>query len=594
MAGPDSDDPLRRDFRLFLVVIWRHLKLPDPTALQLSIAWWLQHGPDREIIEAFRGAAKSWITAAYALWLLYCNAQKKVLVASGSLKRAVAFTQFCLQLIREVPILKHLEPHNWQRQSSQSFDVGPATPDQNPSFMASGVMGQTVGFRADEIVADDVETNTNSLTVLMREKIAEAVKEYESILKPNGKIKFLGTPHDYDTLYNRLAKKGYTIRVWPARFPSNKEALVYGAKLAPYVRHRLRKDPSLVGQSVEPSRFTESDLLQRETAMGKSEFRLQFMLDTSLSDADRYPLKLHNLIVMGLDHRTGPDLVAYGRSEDKVLKDLPAMGFEGDLFYGPQSVDQKFSPYSSITATIDPSGRGADETSLCIGAELHGTLYLLYCMGWKKGAAPETLKAIAKALVQFRVNTVIIESDFGDGMFAALLKPYIEKAWIKANAINDPQQPKPEEGGTVIEEIKSGQTQKELRILRVLEPVTQNHRIVVDLACIEADYESVRSREEDGEEAKHRYSLFYQYTHLTRERDSLPHDDRIETLGMLAAHYAEQLGVDPGLMAKRADEERTDEDLKAMFDDADEVGGYDNHPASKSPPNLRPGFPHRR
>jgi hypothetical protein len=576
-------------------VVWRHLGLPDPTPLQLSIAWWLQHGPDRAIIEAFRGAAKSWITAAYVLWLLYCDPQKKVLVVSGSLKRAVAFTQFCLQLIREMPQLRWLEPKPNQRQASQAFDVGPATPDQTPSFMAAGVMSQTVGFRSDAIIPDDVETNTNSLTVLMREKIREAVKEYESIIKPGGAIKFLGTPHDYDSLYNYLSKRGYTIRIWPARYPNRADQRVYGDKLAPYILHCLRKDPSLVGQTVEPTRFTEEDLRRRELAMGKSEFRLQFMLDTSLSDTDRYPLKLANLMAMGLDHRRGPDLVAWGKSDDLVLRQLPSMGFDGDFFYAPASISPDFSDYTTVVGALDPSGGGKDETGLAIGAELHGILYLLYCNGWRQGSSPDTMREIARAIVRFRCHHLIIESNFGDGMYASLLRPFIEDEWRKANAPGPQTSPREEAGGTTVEDVRSGQTQKEIRILRILEPVTQGHRLVVNVECIEQDYESVRARDEDGEEAKHRYSLFYQMTHLTRERDSLPHDDRIESLAMLAGHFAEALGVSPENMARNRDEERIQDELEALFEDADEIGGHSRAaPATNSPANLRPGYAHRQ
>jgi hypothetical protein len=52
-----------QDFRVFLTMVWRHLNLPDPTPVQLDIAHWLQHGPRRKIIEAFRGVGKSWITS---------------------------------------------------------------------------------------------------------------------------------------------------------------------------------------------------------------------------------------------------------------------------------------------------------------------------------------------------------------------------------------------------------------------------------------------------------------------------------------------------------------------------------------------------
>ena len=83
------NDPLKADFRRFLALIWRHLKLPTPSPVQLSLAWWLQHGPTRAVILGFRGMAKSWITGAFILRNLYCDPQRKILVVSASLDRAV-------------------------------------------------------------------------------------------------------------------------------------------------------------------------------------------------------------------------------------------------------------------------------------------------------------------------------------------------------------------------------------------------------------------------------------------------------------------------------------------------------------------------
>ena len=88
-------EPFDKDFRYFLVLVWRHLQLPDPTPVQLDIAYYMQHGSRRRIIEAFRGVGKSWMAAAYTLWLLRNDPQKKIMVVSASKTRADDFSQFC-------------------------------------------------------------------------------------------------------------------------------------------------------------------------------------------------------------------------------------------------------------------------------------------------------------------------------------------------------------------------------------------------------------------------------------------------------------------------------------------------------------------
>ena len=199
------ESKLHDDFRYFLTAVWTHLSLPAPTRAQLCIAEYLQHGPKRLQIQAFRGVGKSWITAAFVLWTLFNNPDKKIMVVSASKDRADSFSIFCQRLILEVPWLSQLKPKNDdQRWSRISFDVGPAAPHQAPSVKSVGITGQLTGSRADLMVLDDVEVPNNSMTELQREKLLQLVTECESILTPkrDSRIMFLGTPQTTFTVYN--------------------------------------------------------------------------------------------------------------------------------------------------------------------------------------------------------------------------------------------------------------------------------------------------------------------------------------------------------------------------------------------------------
>lgn len=573
LRDPYGRDPeLMSDFRNFLCIIWEFLGLPVPSAVQLSLAWWLQHGPDRQVILGFRGMAKSWITGAFILWTLYCDPQEKTMVISASLDRAVQTVQWCLALIREMPELQFLQPGPLQRSSARQFDVGPATPAQSPSMRAAGITSQMAGSRAGLIVPDDIEIPTNSMTTLMREKIAEAVKECDAILTPGGKIKFLGTPQVDDSLYPKLTKRGYTMRIWPARFPDKKMQTKYGDRLSPWILSQLEANPTLIGHSVWPGRFSDADLNARELSYGRSGFALQFMLDTSLSDADRYPLKLRDLIVYAMDPTFAPDIIAWGNDSKLIHNDLPVMGFEGDRYYGPASKSETVAKFNSITAWIDPSGRGGDETSIAIIGELHARLFLLFSDGHRDGYTPSTLKALADALVRYRVNKVWIEDNFGDGMFTQLITPVIHKAWEDYNAKNPNDR-----GGTDIESIRSPKVQKELRILSVLEPATQQHRVVVSTEVIERDYKSVQAYSElIGTDTTHQYSLMHQFSHLSRERDCLLHDDRLEALAGAISTYSDMLGINPWESANQRLEERLQAELDELILEENEITGDGN------------------
>ena len=102
-SAEEIEEKLKGDFRVFLGVIWDHLNLPEPTPVQYDIAQFLQHGPKRQIIQAFRGVGKSWVTSAFVLWQLYKDPQMKIMVVSASETRANDFSIFCKRLITQVP-----------------------------------------------------------------------------------------------------------------------------------------------------------------------------------------------------------------------------------------------------------------------------------------------------------------------------------------------------------------------------------------------------------------------------------------------------------------------------------------------------------
>ena len=160
-----------KDFRNFLYLVWKHLKLPEPTPIQYDLAHYLATGSSRTIISAYRGCGKSWITSAYVLWRLLLDPQLNILVVSASKNRADDFSTFCLRLLYEMDILKHLYPKDNQRQSKISFDVAPALASHQPSVKSLGITSQITGSRASVVICDDVETSGNTQTQLMREKL---------------------------------------------------------------------------------------------------------------------------------------------------------------------------------------------------------------------------------------------------------------------------------------------------------------------------------------------------------------------------------------------------------------------------------------
>jgi Autographiviridae terminase large subunit len=519
----ESRDYLAR-FANFASLVWDHLGLPPLTPVQIDMAEYLQFGGDRIVLEAFRGVGKSWLTSAFVLWVLLRNPQEKILVVSASKQRADDFTTFCMRLIREMDILMDLAPREGQRDSKISFDVGPSDAAHAASVKSVGITGQLAGSRADRIVADDVEVPNNSATQMMRDKLSESVKEFDAIIKPAEdapwrQIIYLGTPQCEESLYNKLPDRGYKVRIWPARYPNKKQRDTYGSKLAPRIKQLVEADENIVGQPTDPKRFGDLDLVEREASYGRSGFALQFMLDTRLSDAERYPLKLADFIVLPLDRDRAPVKIAWGKSNDLVVSDVPVVGFSGDRFYRPAWIADDYAEYTGAVMVIDPSGRGRDECAYAVTKMLHGTLFLLASGGYIQGYTPETLEALCMTARDFKVNRVQIEANWGDGMFTALIKPVMQRVYP-----------------CTIEEVKHS-VQKEKRIIDTLEPMLNQHRLVVSSEVIQKDYDSTKHM---PQEDALRYQLFYQLTRITKEKGSLNHDDRLDALAMAVAYWIEQ------------------------------------------------------
>ena len=527
------------DFRNFVFLVWKHLTLPHPTPVQYDICQYLQDGPRRLCIQAFRGVGKSWITSAFVCWSLLRNPQEKILVVSASKSRADDFSNFTKRLINEMPILSHLTAGPNQRDSNIAFDVGPARASHAPSVKSIGITGQLSGSRSSIIVADDVETPSNSQTQMMRDKLSETIKELDAVLTPNGRVIFLGTPQSEMSLYQILPERGYEIRCWPARYPEESKIESYQGRLSPIISDYIGKHDA--NDPVDPDRFNNEDLLEREASYGRSGFALQFMLDTTISDANRYPLKLSDFIVMDIDKELIPCKAVWGSEPKKIINELPNVGLTGDHWYRPMWLSEEFASCTGSVMAIDPSGRGSDETGYAVVKMLNGQLFLTDFGGFLGGYDTSTLTQLAKIARTEQVNYIIIEANFGDGMFEALFKPVLAKYYA-----------------VTIEEIKSN-IQKERRIIDTLEPVLNQHRLIIDPKLIRKDFDDTPDV---------RYQLFYQLTRITRDRGSLVHDDRLDALSMAVAYWVEQMAKDVDLALQEHKDNKLDDALEKFMESA--------------------------
>jgi len=513
---------LKDDFKLFLQALWQQLDLPSPTRAQYSIADYLQHGPKRLQIQAFRGVGKSWITGAFVLWTLFNNPEKKIMIISASKERADNMSIFLQKLIIETPWLSHLRPKSDDaRWSRISFDVN-CSPHQAPSVKSVGITGQLTGSRADLMILDDIEVPGNSMTEMMREKLLQLCTEAESILTPkqDSRIMYLGTPQTTFTIYRKLAERNYKPFVWPARYPrklSNYEGL-----LAPQIQEDIDRGVE-AWDVTDPDRFDSEDLIEREASMGRSNFMLQFMLDTTLSDAEKFPLKMADLVVTAVNPAECPDSVVWCSDPSNVIKDLPTVGLPGDYFYKPMQLQGEWLPYTETICSVDPSGRGTDETAAAFLSQRNGFIYLHEMRAYKDGYSDNTLLDILRGCKKFGVTKLLIETNFGDGIVAELFRKHLQQT---KQAID-------------IEEVRAN-VRKEDRIIDTLEPVLNQHKLIVNRSVVEWDF---NSNKDEAPENRLLYMLFYQMSRMCREKGAVKHDDRLDCLAQGVKYYTDALAI---------------------------------------------------
>lgn len=509
----------------------------SPTWMQHDIASYLQHGPRNLMIQAQRGEAKSTITAMFGVWSLIQNPKTRVVIVSAGESTANEIATLVKNMILTVDTLECLRPDKsaGDRTSTEAFDVHHSLKgiDKSPSVACVGIGANLPGKRADLVIADDIESPKNSLTATMREGLSRQAKEFSAWCSTDwARIVYLGTPQSTDSIYNALAQQGFDIRIWPGRYPTIEEMKNYGAYLAPSLRERLEADPSLQigggllgdkGKPTDPDLFDEEKLLEKWRIWAESGFQLQYMLNTALLDALRFPLKLSNVIVMnGGDGKNYPLVVTRGFGP-QALKQFTSAGFNFQMST-PHTVSTEMNALQGIYMHVDPAGGGinGDETGYAVTGFLNGTVYLLAAGGIPGGYEIEPLTQLADIAARWKPNSIGVEKNMGFGAFVKVWMPILQKVWQ----------------GNIEEEFVHGQ--KEARIIGTLEPVIGRGALVVMEDVIEQDNAST---ERYGAQ-KQVYSLFYQLAKMARTRNALKHDDRADALEGAVRKWLAQIAID--------------------------------------------------
>jgi predicted phage terminase large subunit-like protein len=335
-----------------------------------------------------------------------------------------------------------------------------------------------------------------------------------------GRVIFLGTPQIKESIYNTL-KDNYVVTKFPAVMPDlNIESEVED------VNDWVLQSGLETGAPTQPERFPTEVLLERQAKIGPRLFSLHYKLDTTLADAAKYPLKLSDLVVIDVHPEMAPEKVVWASAT--ANRTIPSFGLAGDKIYDPMWIAPHFVPYTQTAMFVDPSGRGKDETSICIASTSNGFIYIHELLGLEGGYSNATLQQIAKLAYQYKIKLIRVESNFGDAMFCQLLRPIIGETC----------------GQVAIEDFRVTGA-KETRMINALEPVMAQHRLVFNAKAIK------------DKETQH------QITRLTAQRGSLRHDDRVDALSAAVSFWEDTLGlnVDHAVAKNREKERQAEVDL---------------------------------
>ncbi len=518
---------------------------PTINRVQVDMVLWLFHGPRYRMIMAQRGQAKTTITAIYAVFRLIHDPSLRILIFSAGGKMSKEIASWVIQIIHGLDILTCLQAdrNEGDRASVEGYDVNWVLKGANksPSVKCLGVDSNAQGSRADVLIADDIESMKNARTVGGRELLEELTKEFESICA-EGDIIYLGTPQTSESIYNNLPSRGYQIRIWTGRYPTDSEIENYGDYLSPMLVEDTKKNPKLKtggglagnqGQPTCPTMFDDENLTSKQISMGNAKFQLQYMLNTTLSDADRYPLKLNNLIVADFDTKQGPCLPVWSQDSNNIYKESTGISNkrEHQMFWAVKK-KYEYADFHRSVMHIDPAGLGknGDETGYSIIKLIGSTIYIVEATGIEGGYAEETLMKLVEAAKRNDVKQVLIEKNFGNGAHSAMLKPLFAK--------HHP---------VTIEEVwESGQ--KELRIIDVIEPVLSRHQLVISPQVIKQDLQHIQRYPVATQMT---YSLLYQMAFITRDKGCLRHDDILDSLASAIRYFTDSIDFDTAAVVAR-------------------------------------------
>ncbi len=384
------------DFKLF-IVLWNQQQNMKTPILHLKMAQWLEDswnkGDKRLLLMAFRCAGKSTLVGLFCCWLLYRNANLRILVLAADFTLAKKMVRNVKRIIEHHPLTQDMRPEQIDQWASDRFTINRELESRDPSMMAKGISSNITGSRADIVICDDVEVPNTCDSAQKREDLRARLAEISYVLVAGGTQLYVGTPHNYYSIYADI----------PRTEIGEEQVFLEGFKR--FILPILDKE----GKSVWEEKFPIKEIEQIKRDTGINKFESQMML------------RFVNI----MEGRLNPDLL---RFYDDKLGYCPELD---ELYIG----NQKMVSASSWWDPAFGSHKGDNSVLAVLFADDMGNYYLHHLEYIKIDekenidAAAQQVKIVAEIAKKYYLPAIAVEIN-GIGRF---LPPILYNELAKMN-----------------------------------------------------------------------------------------------------------------------------------------------------------------
>jgi hypothetical protein len=199
----------------------------------------------------------------------------------------------------------------------------------------------------------------------------------------------------------------------------------------------------------------------------------------------------------------------------------------GECKAGYQTVDD---PHRYLPVALKSSVRGQDEASHAVLELPHGWMFFVSSGGLLRGDDDKTLNALVAIAKKHEIKLILYEPNYGGGVPSGLLVSALQQ---------DPYE-------LGVEDTEGRFVVKDQRIVDVLEPAVDHHRLTVGPSAVEQDFDCTKHidgkrRSLDG--------LFHQMPSMVGAEIAPAQDGRLYALAAAAVHVLEDTARDAHMAA---------------------------------------------